>query len=79
MMLSFVLVAVSDCTPLLCMYLYDAGGSVWPPSRIFYLSYIIDLCLLIRRSEVVELPLHLIVLLPTRPLKVDSELILQAW
>jgi len=32
----------------------------------------INLCLLIRRSEVAELPSHLIDFLPTRPPKVDS-------
>jgi len=78
-MLSFVLVVAFDCTLLPCMYLYNAGESVWPPSQIFRLSNIINLYLFIRRSELVELPSYLIVLLPTRPPKVNSKLTLQAW
>ena len=79
MMLSFVLVVVFDCALLPCIYLYNTGGSVWPSSQIFHLSNIINLCLFIRRSELVELPSHLIILLPSRPPKVDSKLTLLAW
>jgi len=79
LMLGFVLIVISDYALLTCMYLYNAGGSVWPPSQIFRLPNLISLHLLIRRGEVVELPSHLIVLLPSRPPKVDRLSSLQAY
>jgi len=78
MMLSFVLVVVFDYA-LISVSTYTTLGEVFGPQVESFVSpNLISLRLLIRRSEVAELPSHLIVLLPTRPPKVDRPSSLQA-